>query len=268
MATMEYYTEQLAKANANLDKKQMTLLRYQKALAKHKVRLENAIDKDDRYWIQCDIESKEESIRNTQRTITQLEDRIFSLKEKIAELKAKAASRNVKPLIEFLNNWEQDAIEFYTQRYNEYPAARAEFKAKEQKMDDEIHQMWCNGWSNKKNENYDKYYKAEYERRNLIKQFNSNWKDIEAFAYGADGFDKEMRKAVDREKWRKYDDIIERTVSEIGIITDASQLKVNQRCNLDGIIIGENGAVNVHTIYAGGYHIQCLHVRTLIHKIK
>lgn len=36
---------------------------------------------------------------------------------------------------------------------------------------------------------------------------------------------------------------------------------------LNGIFKGENGTVRVQTVFAGGYNIQCLHMRTLVHEI-
>lgn len=62
----------------------------------------------------------------------------------------------------------------------------------------------------------------------------------------------------------KYDDIIERTNKIVGEITDASELRINAKGNLDGIISGTRGKASVTTIEAGGYNIQCYHFRTLI----
>lgn len=33
------------------------------------------------------------------------------------------------------------------------------------------------------------------------------------------------------------------------------------------MIQGENGKCKIETIYAGGYNIQCLHYRVLVHKV-
>ena len=66
----------------------------------------------------------------------------------------------------------------------------------------------------------------------------------------------------------KYDDIINRTVKITGPITDASNLKVGGKGDLNGFIIGENGKAKVETIGAGGWNIQRWHLRTLVHQMK
>ena len=63
-----------------------------------------------------------------------------------------------------------------------------------------------------------------------------------------------------------YDDIIERTNRITGTITDATQLEVGAKGELNGYIIGERGTAKVSTIGAGGYNIQCFHFRTVIHE--
>lgn len=37
---------------------------------------------------------------------------------------------------------------------------------------------------------------------------------------------------------------------------------------INGIISGPRGRFSIKSIFAGGYNIQCLHVRVLVHKLK
>lgn len=72
---------------------------------------------------------------------------------------------------------------------------------------------------------------------------------------------------LEAEKNRKYDFIIERTNEIVGQITDASNLTIGAKGDLNGFILGTKGSAKVQTIGAGGYNIQCFHFRTLIHKM-
>ena len=83
------------------------------------------------------------------------------------------------------------------------------------------------------------------------------------------GFDeKKLRNVLDREAEDKYDFIIARTEKIVGEITDASNLSIGYKGDLNGRIDGTDGSAWVETIGAGGYNIQCFHFRTLIKPIK
>ena len=75
-----------------------------------------------------------------------------------------------------------------------------------------------------------------------------------------------LEKDLDEEANRKYDFIIERTNAIVGEITDASDLEVGAKQDLNGYITGTRGRAKVQTIGAGGYNIQCFHFRTLINE--
>ena len=79
---------------------------------------------------------------------------------------------------------------------------------------------------------------------------------------------KKLEKDLGKEWNRKYDFIIERTNAIVGTITDASNLKIGAKDDLNGYIIGTKGTAKVQTIGAGGYNIQCFHFRTLINEMK
>jgi len=77
-----------------------------------------------------------------------------------------------------------------------------------------------------------------------------------------------LAKILKDEKQRKYEDLVNRVTQVTGIITDASNLKIDAKGNLNGIIIGDKGKAKLETIGAGGYNIMIFHWRTLIHPIK
>lgn len=77
-----------------------------------------------------------------------------------------------------------------------------------------------------------------------------------------------LDKDLNREVELKYDDLINRANKVVGQITDASNLSVGPKGELDGIIEGTKGKARIETIGAGGYNIQIFHYRVLIHPIK
>lgn len=58
--------------------------------------------------------------------------------------------------------------------------------------------------------------------------------------------------------------IITKTYDKVGKIVDVTFGKIGFDGSFNGIVIGENGSVNIETILAGGYNIQKLHYRVLV----
>ena len=81
---------------------------------------------------------------------------------------------------------------------------------------------------------------------------------------------------LDKEVESKYWNMIRSVEKYVGEIVDASNLSIGLDGNINGIIIGKLGTVEISTILAGGYnqnvivnvkHGQILHHRLLIKKI-
>ena len=79
--------------------------------------------------------------------------------------------------------------------------------------------------------------------------------------------DVELEKILDSEIDNLYLRMIEQVTDKIGEITDASNLSIGAKGELNGFITGEKGTVKIETIGAGGYNIQRFHFRTLVHKV-
>ena len=62
-------------------------------------------------------------------------------------------------------------------------------------------------------------------------------------------------------------DLYNRVKAITGEVIDWSHIRYKGKA-LNGIVVGKNGKVNVETILAGGYNIQRLHYRVLVHEIK
>lgn len=67
-------------------------------------------------------------------------------------------------------------------------------------------------------------------------------------------------------------DLYYRVKDITGEVTDWSGIRATQGTHgftvLNGVVIGKEGRAEVESIYAGGYNIQKLHVRVLVHELK
>lgn len=73
---------------------------------------------------------------------------------------------------------------------------------------------------------------------------------------------------LDKEADRKKQNLIERCNTKIGGIINVEWLYANGNGELEGYVTGPNGRIHLHAILAGGYNIQCLHIRFLMNKVK
>jgi len=92
----------------------------------------------------------------------------------------------------------------------------------------------------------------------------------QALSYKANGLVtlNQIKEAVAKERIRKENNFFARVEKVVGKITDATDLKVADNLELNGLVIGEQGKAEVSTITAGGYNIQCFHFRVLVKKTK
>lgn len=151
---------------------------------------------------------------------------------------------NLKEIKEFINQWKLRAIKYYRQAIEDYKKEYEELKEKYSQSNDD--------------------YKKE--KRQLLAKYNQIVVDL---SYGYSPKDREERllKIIEREATAKEKTLIARVNKEVGLIVKALNLKVGLNGELNGSIKGENGTCKIETIYAGGYNIQCLHYRVLVHKV-
>lgn len=199
----------------------------------------------------------------TMRDIEQAEKALAEYQSKLDTEIKKANSRNIKVLVDFLENWKVKTIEYFKAEYIRYKAAKEEYYDKDseyvKRMDEARREYGFNSAE----------YKAIYkEHREYDARFRRSWTHVTQFNHGSLTWTETMEKDIEQEKNRKYDDIIERVNQIVGTITDASNLSVGAKGDLNGIIIGDEGKAKVTTIGAGGYNIQRFHFRTLVHEAK
>lgn len=179
----------------------------------------------------------------------------------------KANSRNIPVILEFLDMWKDRVRTYYTESLPAYLEEREEWYEY-----DKQHVDWmnhCRSLIEDRDERLKQIKEKEAEHRTRRSEFYSKWNWLITYIEHKDQLNYEkLDKDLQREADAKYDFIIERTNAITGTITDASDLKIGAKGDLNGIIVGERGAAKVQTIGAGGYNIQCFHFRTLIHAVK
>ena len=78
--------------------------------------------------------------------------------------------------------------------------------------------------------------------------------------------EKKLEEILLKDCKERYFQLVNQVTDIVGIITDATNLKIKAG-ELNGIIIGNNGKAKVQTFSAGGWNIQCFHYRTKVSKI-
>ena len=73
-----------------------------------------------------------------------------------------------------------------------------------------------------------------------------------------------LNKMLTREVERKKASLIKRIEKKAGVFESTKRLTIGVDGNINGTVTGDKATVNVETILAGGYNIQCLHYRVLV----
>lgn len=256
----------------------------EKEISKLEKKLERILKAESTNWEVNPYYYSESDKRWTERDLNSAKDSLEDYKKQLEVLIQKNASRNVPAILDFLKIWKEKVIARYTEGLDEYfkehnevrrlgreywdtPYGDPNRKEKEQVYETarDIFHGKCHGYYERRyftnrwgKQDYKdvKVKDGEYEWLKPYNQYDEN----EAY--------KRLQKDVEEEANRKYDFIIERTNRIVGQITDASGLYVSDNFELNGIIIGTNGKARVETITAGGYNIQCLHFRVLVHPVR
>lgn len=286
MATTEYLNARINKAQENIEKKKGTIERKTKLIKKkttyllEKYNIPTLKDFDrynkngwtneehnDIYWTICDIENLENDIKSLTNKINEY---IKSLNKYKCQLKAiidKEKSRNITVILNFLETWKKNNYNFYIEQKDRYDKALIEHTMFVRDKNAELDALPYQASWNEDNEYYSTYKKISKELSAERTKFRDSWMHVTQFIRTDKAFEEMLEIELEREKNRKYDDLIERTNKIVGQITDASSLTVDGRGNLNGYVQGTKGKASVTTIGAGGYNIQCFHFRTLIHEI-
>lgn len=179
-------------------------------------------------------------------------------------------TNNLKEIQEFIKQWKERAIKYYTEKITYY---HQEYRRKNKQFC-EFHN---NKYSIMRERNLsEEQYREEYKQlEDDYREFKHEMQEeiTQKFAqdvywYSLNSCLERMIKVIEKDAIKKEQQLIARVNKEVGSIEKAITLKVGVNGELNGVIQGENGKCKIETIYAGGWNIQCLHYRVLIHKIK
>lgn len=257
MASVEFITKRIAGKEKELEKLTKKMERIRKAEATG--------------WKVNPYYYSEYDIRVTTREIEDAQKALEGYKAQLVAETEKANSRNVEVILTFLESWKARVRFYYTagltEYYEEKQAVRDAYGTPEYKELRDAFYDKCHGTFNyetykdpftgREGQHRVKVTEGEYE---YLRPYSESRTLEEATA--------KLEKDLVQEANRKYDFIIERTNAIVGTITDASNLRIGAKDDLNGYIIGERGVAKVQTIGAGGYNIQCFHFRTLINPMK
>lgn len=257
MASIEYITKRIDGKNKEIEKLTKKLERINKAKATG--------------WEVNPYYYGEDDLRWTTKDLDTAKTALAKLMDDLRIANEKANSRNVPAILEFLEGWKARVTEFYMNKFGKYPAAYKQYCEDLKPYED-----WRTEYTLRR-EDPEGYKRWKAEKKAIKDMFNDRFSFLQPYinrvynpdtqCYDTFTFDSEkLAKELTEEANRKYDFIIERTNAIVGEITDASNLRVGDKDDLNGFIIGTKGTAKVQTIGAGGYNIQCFHFRTLIHK--
>ena len=271
-----------------------------------------SLTRDEDYW--NPINQTKDGIKELEERCQKYRDSIAEEEKKNADRKASMKShtvsvngKDVNVIVEFLNNWEKQVTEhlmkifdvYVTEAnnwYNENVKGLAEYKFENTwGIDtDELEKLW------EKSE-YTKFYPTwiDYNRKgrsrrdpcyNAINEVLDEAKEtyelmfhpktIEKYAKtrhnpNRETFETNMRKAIENEKNRKYDQLIDDVEHLVGKIIDMSHIKVGVKGDLEGYVVGTDGEAELWTKGCGGFnenvivnvkHGQTFHFRFYVRK--
>lgn len=252
---IETLKDRIEKAETKISKKQATIEKKQKSIEKKKELLmkkfgwdADTLDKYDRelrfqygkteegeweiYWLMCDIDGYEEDIKRLHKEIPNIQNTVEKYKAQLAG-EIERESMFIKEVPEAMKELEKELVE----EWNRWDIERR----------------------NRLKERYDELGHREFRKFYTFADYNF-------MSVTEREIDESNRKFARQEVLDLYIRVNEVT----GEVTDWSGIRCEQGNNLPvltGVVIGKEGKASVETILAGGYNIQRLHIRTLVHRL-
>lgn len=235
--TQAQITERINKANEKIEKKQGTIAKKQALIAKKQsaVEMMKASDKyttDNIYWTECDIRHLTEDIERLEKEIPEIRKTVEKYEKQLAgEIEKEALLTKTMP--EEFRTLKDTLVE----RWDAFDLERKERLAKA--YEELGYREFCRKY---------KYSSYEFLRTPFEDIHKANNKDAEIFII----------------------DLYNRVKDITGEVTNWEGIRLtmgNSFPVLEGMVQGKEGKARVETVEAGGWNIQRLHIRTLVHSI-
>lgn len=252
------------------------------------------------------IKELEERCKKYRDSITEEEKKVAERKANIEANSVSVNGKDVNIIVEFLNNWEKELTDYWMERFEYFEKEHKSYYKSviESSIEymitynswehtEQITEMWKDSpyvkfyptyEEYKQNANYrdecrkvirsalselEEEYESHFSIRVIEKWGKSKWMPKKEV------FEANMRKDIAKEKYRKYDKLIDDVENITGKIIDMSHIKVGVKGDLEGYVVGTNGEAELWTSEAGGFnedvivnvnHGQCFHFRFYVHK--
>lgn len=243
----------------NIERLKGVIAKHQARKVKLEEKLNKLTDETEIRWAQWDIENCEDDITNRMKDLAAEQEKLQRWEEKL-KIEQQKDVCPVKAIEDFLLNWKEKARAYYMKEAQEYIDEYHKYRATLCELS-----KTKGGYTDE----YQTAYNAESKRfQNWRKAHVSVVTERITNVYKKVIDTETLETIIHQEKVRKAESLMNRVTEMVGEITDASGLYVADNLELNGKVIGTKGAATVTTIYAGGYNIQCLHFRVLVHPVK
>lgn len=212
-------------------------------------------------------------------TLAEQETTLLKYQNQLAMMKAREEERSnterVPVILEFLENWKNDVIEFVEEDVNNITKY---YELEHESCDFHNNRYSIMRDAGMSEEEWARQYKDLNERVKRAKALPSS---LTWMVYSRNADDhvnqEELNRILDKEVESKYWSMVNKVTDITGEIVDARGLRIAGDGNLNGIIIGKDGKAKLETILAGGYnqgiivnvkHGQILHFRVLVREVK
>ncbi len=271
--TKQEYLERIEKVNVKIAKIEKRIIKWGKDLneeEKEMASLPYSIENNATFKAYCQSKGYDSYFDNIYELRNAIDDKRNALatlekyQTKLQEIENFEKEDKIEVLVEFLNEWKENAYSWYIRNAERY----IELKINHE----EALKQYMNKYvaENGEFKNWSMKYRVE-------KQFdNEYYSSINAFTIEIVGYSRDinkidfdkLNKALEEEATRKYKDLVHRITNVVGNIEDVANLSIgHQNGEINGFVSGDKGKAKVETISAGGYNIQCFHFRVLVHKI-